>query len=319
MRALPPGHPLADKSPGHLLTLALIPPNMMMHFPPGTKPGKVTNTQLHRIRGILNMGRETPFNRCKGKSAKALKALAKTGDVSHHEKSHAPCEQCRCQNKSGLGTKGDFYGLGPETGTLGVGYCRFCIQSNHIPLGSALATARHEVKMMQQYGSVSQDTDYALTVAKEEAALARQTVKVRDEMRLVRETLSEFKKQLEATDKEKRPTEPGKGGAMEMTDKTRIGLLLHIATVLSRLNMDAARLDEHQYVPIQAVQIAADELRSEWQNSIRLAEQLATQKAVAGECDAGNRSVSDYVIETANAAWVSVWTRVLKQCGKKGA
>jgi len=283
------------------------------------RPKKASTAQRNQIKVILNMPKDRPFNRCRGKSWRKLKALAAKGDKTHHGKDHAPCEVCRCDNAAGSHTKGDFYGLGPETGTLGVGLCMFCLLSDGMHIWDAYSMAKHEVEMMQKYGSVRDDTEYALAVAKQEAVAARETVKVRQEMQLVQDALADFKRQLSETDREKKPTEYIAGAAVPMSDKTRYDLMLRIANTISRLNLDAYRLDAAKFVPIEAVLIAADELRATWQNSVRMAEQLATQKAVTGACDAGEEQVSEYVMRVANQEWQAVWARVQKQCGRKAA
>ena len=84
---------------------------------------------------------------------------------------------------------------------MGVGYCRFCIQSNHIGMGHALAVARHEVKCMQQYGEAKDDGEYGLIVASEEAAMAAQRTKVRRELCVLDDTLTEM---LDLIEREKK-------------------------------------------------------------------------------------------------------------------
>ena len=192
-----PDHPLADKSPEGVLKLQLVPPNMTQYVPEHMRPPPPTSVQKDRIRTILRMGRREPFHRCKGKDARMLKKLEAQGDFTHHDKKHKACPECQCRNKAGEGTRGDFYGLGWGTGTLGVGYCRFCIQSNHIGMGHALAVARHEVKCMQQYGEAKDDGEYGLIVASEEAALATQRTKVRKSLTVLEQLLDRAVEQSE--------------------------------------------------------------------------------------------------------------------------
>jgi len=179
------------KDPDFLLSLPLIPPRCVKTIPAILKPGAVSNHQRGLIKRALNMRKNQAFNRCRGKSGKRLKALAQQGDESHFPSEHKVCQECRCENFAGFGTKGDFYGIGVETGTLGVGYCRQCLTTNNIPPSVALQIAKRDMEMMQKVGTVQDNTGYGQKVAKHEAALARQGVEVRRELQVLDETLDE--------------------------------------------------------------------------------------------------------------------------------
>lgn len=200
-----------------LLKLPLIPSAWLMYLPKELRPRSPSEKQKAAIRTILRMKINEPFHRCKGQNLAMVRKLAAQGDYRHVGKVHKPpecgvCDLCRCEAKAGEGTRGDFYGLGPETGHLGVGYCRWCEDKKRrrndrngkrcwTPMRPmiALKIARREVEMMQRYGTASADTEYALKVQKEEVALAKRAIHVREEISLVEKAIADFKHQLEAT------------------------------------------------------------------------------------------------------------------------
>ena len=132
------------KDPEELLKLALIPFHRLKCLK--EKLGPVSPAQSRSIRQILNIPSLRPFMRCRGKNRKFIQRCEARGDSSHSGKKHW-CDECQCRRKAGRGTKGNFYGLGPETGHLGVGYCRWCEQyahGKHTPMtvSQALRVAR---------------------------------------------------------------------------------------------------------------------------------------------------------------------------------
>jgi len=169
-------NPCIPKDPDYLLGLQLIPPHLMKHIPKDRKPGPISAKQRCGIRRILNMRHDQPFNRCGG--------TRKDGKM--------------CTNTAGMGTKGDFYDLGIETGIYGVGYCAKCIKHHHILPGIVLKNARSEVERMQQYRSAAVDPEYELKVVNTEIALANERGKVRAEVILLADTLKDFNKEIES-------------------------------------------------------------------------------------------------------------------------
>ena len=287
--------PKISKDPDHLLSLALIPPHLVKHIPEERRPGPPTQWQRRRIRNILNLKCDEPLKRCRGTKR----------------------DGTRCKRKAGQGTKGDFYGLGVETGTLGVGYCSNCIKHQHILPNTALEIARQEVKFMQQYGNQDHDPEYSKIVAREEVALAEQSIKIRDEHQLVLDTLENFKTQLEATDKEKKPTEMSRGEAVPMCDKTRISLMLDIAKVLSRLSIDSVKLDAAKYILVDHVLIAFAEFGQSAEHAMRRVEELTMQKHVKGEeVESGDTPVVDYVKDVAKKEWLATVRRMQSKVGR---
>jgi len=104
-------NPCLPRDPDFLLSLKLIPPHLLRYIPKERRPGTPTRKQKDAIRNILNMRKDQPFRRCKGHSAKFIKAREAEGDFSHSNRKHL-CPECQCPNVAGLGTKGDFYGIG---------------------------------------------------------------------------------------------------------------------------------------------------------------------------------------------------------------
>jgi len=281
--------------PDDLLKLELIPPWLLRHIPKERKPGPASRKQKRAINGFLNMRKDTAFNRCRG--------------IRHDGE--------RCKSVAGGKTKGDFYGLGPQTGTLGVGYCAACILRMKIRPYIALNVARHDVDKMQRYGTVREDDDYAVTVVRQEVQLAKEAVEVRQEMSLVQETLRDFKKQLDSSDPKKKPTEMAGGVAVPMADATRIKLNLEIAKTLSRLNLDAYKLDSTKFVQIDHVMLASAEVERAVQMAMRRVEELVVAKQVRGEEAAcGTQTPFDFVWKLFALEWADIWMRLQAQSGR---
>lgn len=223
-------HP--DKRPGvdvwdyeYLLTLPFIHPKYIEFIPKEHQPGPPTSSQKTQIRQILRLRSEARFPRCKGQSKRKVLDFEKKGDYSHsgwlkgtagykpgykapgvHKHKQKPdcdfCEKCRCHSKAGSGTRGDFYGLGPETGTLGVGFCRSCLIGHEIDPRVALQIARRDANALQLYGDSSMDTEYALKEMKAETAMAEYRQKVREEVRMLADELERVRKEVEGAESE---------------------------------------------------------------------------------------------------------------------
>lgn len=308
---------LQEYDPAKILQFAFIPPKMIRRIPKEMKPGPITQEQQMAIKRILNMRRYQPFNRCRGKDMKKARALRDAGDPSHMPKEHKVCQECRCTQTAGRGTKGNFYGLGVETGWYGVGFCRRCLITLRMQPGHALANARREVGLMQTYGEVRDDTDFSIRIAQQEVEEAKASVRVRAELQLVQDTLTDFKRQLEKTGRDQKPTEYVQGVALPMCDKTRIRLILNIANTISKLNLDAVKLDASKFVPLDAVLVASAEIQQAVESSLRMMEELTIQKNVKGEVtEAGNRPLFDYVWAKFSTEWVGIWKRVKLAAGR---
>ena len=112
-----------ERTPQQLLELPIIPHHLLPYLP--CKLEGITLKQRQDIRIILNMRQQQLFRRCRGKRWGWVREQEAKGDLSHSDRRHL-CEECQCTRVAGQGTRGDFYGLGPETGHFGVYYCLKC-------------------------------------------------------------------------------------------------------------------------------------------------------------------------------------------------
>jgi len=147
----------------------------------GLAIGNITPNQKRRIKRILFLENKDKFPRCPHKSEKQVEAFEEKGDYSHSGKDHI-CNLCRCRNTAGSGTKGDFYGLGIETGHYGVGYCKY--HSFRMGKSNVIRMCDLQVRCMQLYGE-SCMTDEQHLVKQEEQHLAEQRQNVREDINLV--------------------------------------------------------------------------------------------------------------------------------------
>jgi hypothetical protein len=304
-------NPNIDRDPAHLLSLALIPPHIVRRMDPKFKPGKMSLSQIDAVKSTLRMRKDQPFNRCKGKSKKRVAEFEAKGDFSHSKKNHI-CDLCQCRRKAGQGTKGDFYGLGPETGHVGVYFCAFCQLAPgfiHGP-GITLKNARHEVEMMQRYGTVNTDSEYALKVMKGEAELAVREERVREDMQIVVDELARFKKLLEETDEESKPTESSRGGPVPMSDKTRISLMLDIASTISKLGYTNFKMDTDKYLHKTELTKRMPEMMTLAFQCFGKLEELIVAKQIKGEDIETERPPLEYVRDMFEAGMHSIWSTV---------
>jgi len=293
--------------PELLIKLPLIPPQKMRFIPKEWR-NPPSLKQKAKIRQLLNMRSTQTFGRCRGKSAKKIKAFEKAGDFSHSDKKHLGCPECRCSNQAGKFTKGDFYKLGHETGTLGVGFCLQCIRHHKMSMKVALLCARREEEALRARGSVEGvDKDYDLKVIKAERQLVEQKAEVRVQFQLVIETLDDFRKQLSNTNPEKRPTEMTSAGPMEMSDKTRIKLCLDIATVLSRMEKDQFTIDKDRLVDVDEITRRVPQMMNLLRQCVAKAIELTVAKQVKGEEIETDKTPYDYVMEIGKEGMGAIW------------
>ena len=306
-----------ERTPEQLLELPIIPHHLLTYLPRKLDP--MTLKQRQDIRAILNMRQQQLFRRCRGKQWKWVRAQEAKGDFSHSDKRHV-CAECQCKQVAGQGTRGNFYGLGPETGHFGVYYCRKCKDAQSLKSGVALRFARREVELIQSYGTVSMDSEYALKQVKAEGELAEMNIKSREEMQLVLDELGRFRKMLEETDEDKKPTESSKGGAVPMSDKTRISLLLDVAKTISKLRRDDKALSEEDYILVDHVMSAASESQQAIREYFSMVEEFTVRKHVRGETLETDQPIVDYVYELFAKKWYAIWQRAKTRAGlNKGA
>jgi len=156
-----------------------------------------SRAQMREIKRIMLWPRDKRFPRCPGKNKKFLKEHEEAGDFSHSDSQHL-CDECRCKQRAGQNTRGDFYGLGIETGHLGVGWCKHH-EINH-PNRMALAFADKQLRLIQQVGDLQMDSDSHVKNAEMEAKTAEMSLRARQDLELVVETLNDFKRDLNMLD-----------------------------------------------------------------------------------------------------------------------
>ena len=103
---------------------------------------QVTNKDQYKIKKILGLGVHSPFPRCRGKAN-------------------------TCKLTAGLGTRGDFYGLGEHTGHYGVGLC--WRHEKYKGAEKALKIARTHMEALQAFGVHNLDGKSFDRLAKAEA------------------------------------------------------------------------------------------------------------------------------------------------------
>lgn len=309
------GNPSSSKDPEVLIKMPMIPVWRFKYLK--GRLGPPSRTQQQDIRRLLNMHGDQPFAMCRGRNWKFIRTCEAKGDMSHSGKKHV-CEECACRHTAGTGVKGDFYGLGPETGTLGLGYCKLCADHLHVKPATALSMARREFELVRRYGAIKMnDKEYSLKLANEENALVEQRRVVREEMSLVVDTLAEFKKQLDKDNDEKQPTEMTGLGPVPMCDKTKIQLKLDIAKVLNKFNFDAFKMDADNYIHLDEIFGKGPEMRAIIRRALSKVHEMDMAKA-AGEPVETEDDPVEYAWSICQKEWDTMWRTVKKGRRQRG-
>ena len=301
--------------PEEILKFPIIPPHLVKRIPEDMRPGPPTNTQKLAIRRILNMRQDQSFNRCRGKAKFKLMRLP----AFHADKDHDACELCRCSKKGGQGTRGDFYGLGPETGCLGVGYCMNCMRSHRLKGAAVVKNARRDVEMMQKYGSMDNDSEFALKVQREETALAKERNEARDELTLI---IGEIKKLATILDGDKKPQMYVNGGKdvgmvlQDVDDKTLLSMKLNAAKILSGIRVDDLKLKADDTIHVDYLLPAMEATLQHFRQMLSKAIELTTAKTTGEEIET-ERPVLDYVWDMVIARWVEQWNEMASKAGMR--
>jgi len=206
-----------------------------------------TMRQKKHVKTILGMSHNFSFPLCRRKSKNRVKKLEALGDYTHSHKNHL-CNKCRCGYHAGWGTKGDFYGLGPETGHIGVGLC--WKHSWKLGTKKTIEMCDLEVKLMKMYGdAIVEEESMTDKMIKAENELALERKRGREDISLVVSQLNTFKDKLDEESLEEYVS-GGKDGAVlaKMSDKTRIGLALDIAKAISKLDLEHFKMDKASYI-----------------------------------------------------------------------
>ena len=250
----------------------------------------VTRRQLREIKRIMFWPRDKRFPRCPAKNKSFVRAREAEQDFSHSDRDHI-CDECRCKKRAGQGTKGDFYGLGIETGHVGLGWC-----ADHDITRSdtkILELCDDQLRKIQQVGDLQMDSLAHRKNVEEDAKLAAMSLRARQDLELVVDTLTEFKRDLNVEDREESEavpvlrdilfrlnqmkddddssdikkeiidailertclTEMSQGRPVPMTDATKIKLKLDIAKTLSKVKLDHFKLDSSSYLHYDELKI----------------------------------------------------------------
>ena len=292
-----------SRNPNDIIKLPYITDNMRMYVPKGML-GVITYVDKEKIRQILNLRSTQGFPRCRGKVKKFILAREAEGDFSHSDKGHI-CDECRCDQVAGSRTKGNFYGLGVQTGHYGVGFCERCIMSWKYSPGMIVKHARVMVRLMQTYGTAEDhmDSEVGLKIAKREAILVREKEKAREDMDLLKDTLRDFKKKMGDDTFTEMTTE----GPMPAADKTKAELALKFALAISKLNATDFKMSKDDFVNVDEITKRMPAMIALGQQCMSKIEELIVAKQVKGEKIETGRPIQEYVgdifMEGMNKLW----------------
>jgi len=160
---------------------------------PFKRTDPMTRSQQSFIRRRLYYPARGDIPRCKHKVSSFVKKCEELGDFSHSSKHHL-CRECRCKKTAGFGTKGDFYGIGENTGHWGCGLCRE--HERTMPRHHALAIAAWDMWTIRYYGDhMTNANDYEKNVSLE-AKNASIRIEARKELVVVYDSLKELTENL---------------------------------------------------------------------------------------------------------------------------
>lgn len=258
-----------------------------------SRRGKMTPQDIASIRKILGLPSWARFPRCSAKSKWFVRKREEAGDFSHSDRKHI-CDECRCTNTAGMGTYGNFYGLGDHTGHYGCGWCR--VHEKHRPRSQAEQYAEDHMRLLQGVGSGKDaQSDFEL-VTREQARVAEARKEVRQQIDSVKEWCGKFLEMCREPSLAERAdvvaalkeveqavvtsggldkktldlvlgaigqaivlhsglTETGRGGLVPMSDDTRFKNVRDFAKTISGLAMDDFKVSEGDYVRMDDVAI----------------------------------------------------------------
>lgn len=201
------------------------------------------------LRRLLNLGDVQSYPRCPGKSRHRIDLLHKKGDLSHDAKNHL-CDDCRCQNVAGAGTKGDYYKIDrPELGHYGTGYCAVCAKRKR--RDTVDREWKEHLRTLQQNNKPVTDVQEFARDAEVGAAKATANLEVMEALEQVRGLMTEIN-DLHSNDQ---LTERGKDGPQPMSDGTRIDLELKRIRLLNELGKTKFEIDRELHIPIDVMKI----------------------------------------------------------------
>ena len=301
-----------SKNPADIVKMPYIPPSILSYLP--EKLGPCNRSHKDAIRQILAMRVDEPFARCKGKNRVFTKKCEAKGDMSHSDKKHS-CPECACKKIAGAGSKGDFYGLGPETGHYGIGYCHMCEDLNNVSPGLNLKNLRDTLRVVQAYGkaAMSSEREFGLKLAQSRAVLVADKEKVRKDVKLVHDQLD----RVQSLIKDGMATEMTPRGPEPMATKTETMLLLDIAKTMMKLDLGSFKMSEKDYVHISEVIKRIPEMMTLTYQCFSKLEELLVAKLVRGEEIETDRPIREYVTDIYDENMATIWDENNMKQGRK--
>lgn len=226
-----------------------------VYIPPKAKKKSIPYSKaipvnaIQKIRWALCMTDKQPFLRCQAKSLTKMQAFEAKGDFSHSKPGHV-CRDCRCDRMAGQGTRGDFYGIGLDTGHYGVGWCVWHERGRNRK-GSAKKYARHSMEALQAVGRAkTDDMGEFIDVVRDESIIASSVKQAQQASALIMQHLEEFKTLCSSGDL----TETNaKLGCVPASDETRIRLACEVAKTIASITKTEFDMNSKRLVPIEDV------------------------------------------------------------------
>jgi len=177
-----------------------------------------------------------------------VRKLREQGDFSHDAKGHV-CAKCRCRSVAGSGTKGDWYGIGEETGHYGCGFCAHHERGRRS--GMAEKFAENHMKALQLSGRAEVDRKDLKQCMEETKEISKRKVEMREGFQMVLETLKEFREAADGSEL----TETAGGKVVKMSDKSRMLLACQLAKAVADLEKDYRFLDPDDMIHVDDIKL----------------------------------------------------------------
>jgi len=239
-------------------------------FYQGRDKRPLTERELAQIKRLLNIPQTAPFPKCPAKNRKKLRELEAAGEGWHSDPKHAPCHICTCKNVAGMGTP--HYGYGwcylherrpsekmckvmaeadlrahqqrhPRVFRNAVNYLQHIKEDgeglrNQYDFTKEMGVARDLVQSINdRLSNYEKDREGTLKILSKEVAELKDMISLSPtgltapEKATIQEVLLGILTKLTIP-----LTEKGKGGPVEMCDKTRYELQLGSAETLTRIS-----------------------------------------------------------------------------------
>jgi hypothetical protein len=316
---------IITRDPDKLIELEYIPAHMLRLIPPDKRPGRVTCKQRTMIRTILNMRSRASFRRCRGQDRKKVVTFEEQGDFTHsgyiagtvgydgnrrskggRSNKRPPecgfCEKCRCSHVAGLGTKGNFYGIGPSAGLYGVGLCSSCIFTHRVSPRIVLLNARRELEALSAYGEVGMDSEYALREIDKQNAIVVAEDRLHEETRLLAEEIGKVRREIESGE----AFEYNRAGVQQpLCTKSRVKMLTDLAMARSRLRINDDKLSDDA-IKMKYLIPAVKAIEQEVRGAIAATCELTSRKTIGDDIGISD-PIEEYVWARFTKAWARIW------------